>query len=693
MASPTQSQRALKLTTALGDEVLLIEKIFGEEALGQPFQYTVTAVSEGDDFSFDDLLGTVAMVELDQKQSAGTPRFFHGVVSQISHAGYSPAGHSRYELLLVPWLDLARRSSGCKIFQQMTVPEILEDVFGKYSGTYELKLSESYPTRDYCVQYRESDFNFVQRLMEHEGIYYYWEHTQGGYQMILCDSMSTHESVSGYEEVIYRAHDSGVQEENVLTSWSVRHLVTPGVYVMNSYNFESPAPSPNTKLLSKDDKPHSHAQGDWEVYDNPVDYGELSDGERLARIRREEAQVDTKSVVVQTNARGLFPGSVFTPLEVPREDQSGKKYLITAHSFSAEAGLYGVGSGSAGDTYQVTLSAIPVEGCIYRSRRIAIKPTVQGVQTALVSGPAGEEIFVDEYGRVKVQFHWDREGSYDDGTSCWIRVSQVWAGGGWGGMAIPRIGQEVIVDFIEGNPDSPIITGRVYNGESTVPYSLPADMTKTTIKSNSSKGGGGSNELRFEDKKGSEEVYIHAEKDQNNIVKNNETTQVGNDRTENIGNDETITIGNDRTETVGNNENVSIGNNQVLTVGNSRTKQVGVGGEHVVIAGHKEEAIALGSVQAIGINSSQTIGMDSSISVGKNCEITVGKDETIDVGKNFTINAGDSITLKTGKASIVMKKNGDITIKGKNLNIKTTAKMTAKASGNIILKGKKILEN
>lgn len=338
--------------------------------------------------------------------------------------------------------------------------------------------------------------------------------------MVICDVMTAHEAVPGYAELRYRS-EGGIMDRDYLSSWKVRQVVTPGSYTLNSFNFESPNPSPNTKLLSKDDKDHAYPGGNLPVYQYSCDYLDLGEGERLAVIRREEAQAEARTVVANTNARGLTCGAVIIPLEVPRGDQSGLEFLVTATSFKASAGHYGTGTGTGEEGYECTFNAIPAQDCVFRAKRVARIPRMQGLQTAIVTGPPDEEIHVDKYGRVKVQFHWDLDGQYDDGTSCWIRVSQAWAGAGWGAMAIPRIGQEVLEDFVEGDPDQPIITGRVYNGDHPVPYDLPKEKTKTTFKSNSTPDGGkGHNEWRFEDKKGKEQIYMHAQKNMDVRIRN-----------------------------------------------------------------------------------------------------------------------------------------------------------------------------
>jgi type VI secretion system secreted protein VgrG len=434
-------------------------------------------------------------------------------------------------------------------------------------------------------------------------------------------------------------------------------------------------------------------------------------------------------------------GCLFTLLEHPRDDQN-REYLVTSATHTIHSDVFEGSTAAKGqDLYSNSFSAIDSK-TPFRPARTTPKPHIRGPQTAIVVGPSGEEIHTDEHGRVKLQFHWDRYGKSDENSSCWVRVSQVWAGKNWGAMHIPRIGQEVIVEFLEGDPDRPIITGRVYNGEQIPPYGLPANKTQSGVKSRSSKGGSGANfnEIRMEDKKGAEQLYVHAEKNQDNIVENDETTSVGHDRTETVGHNETISIGHDRTEIVANNEQISIGNNRTeqvavnetiaigfnrsVTIGMNKTetiainkaetigaaKELTIGGLYQVSVGAvMNETVALAKTQEVGATKSTTVAGDVSEnynssqstsvandhteSIGKNQTLSIGENQTIQVGKNLTIEVGDQIVIQTGKASITLKKDGTIQISGKDITINGSGKIDVKASNNITMKGQKILQN
>ncbi len=644
MQQPTQKHRTLALETALGRDALLIERVIGHEALGRPFEYRVQAVSTSDTFSFDRLVGTGATIRLEVLHAGAggvKTRYFNGIVSQLAHIGYDQHMMSRYELVLVPWLWFLTRRADCRIFQNKTVPEIVEKVFSEAGfKNYELQLSGSYPAREYCVQYRETDFNFVQRLMEHEGIYYYWKHEKNAHWMIICDAMSAHSPVPDHGPLVYRSKSSGVHEDYYIHSWKLRQRVTPGAYAINSFNFEAPAPTPTTKLLSKSNQKHAHEHGDAEVYDNPGDYYDNRDGERLARIRREEVQTETKTVSGEANARWLSVGSLFATDEMPRKDQNGE-YLATAMSFQAEGGNFTSGTGSGEDLFTCSFSGIP-KSCVFRAAREAVVPRVQGPQTAIVSGPSNEEIYTDEYGRVKVQFLWDREGKFDAGSSCWIRVAQIWAGKGWGAVHTPRIGQEVIVDFLEGDPDRPIITGRVYNGVHMPPYKLPDEKTKSTVKSNSSIGSKGFNEIRMEDKKGSEQLFIHAERNQDIRVKADRFETIGQNRHLVVEKDKLEHVKNNRDEIVDATHKEKIGSDRNLTVGGKQA--ISIGGSHSLTV--KGDAI-----EVFKSNHSETTSGDIYLK-GANVIIEANTNITLKVGGSWIAIAADGVKMSGPTATV-----------------------------------------
>jgi type VI secretion system secreted protein VgrG len=458
---------------------------------------------------------------------------------------------------------------------------------------------------------------------------------------------------------------------------------------LTDYDFEKPSASLRASVSGK--------QKD-EVYDYPGGYIVKAEGDRYARVRLEQKEAERELARGESNVPAFTCGHKFDLTDHPIRALN-KSYHLLRVRHTATMPNYGTGEGTYdyANSFDAIPSAIP-----YRPPLATPRALMSGTQTAVVVGPAGEEIYVDKFARVKVQFHWDRQGKKDEKSSCWVRVSSVWAGKNWGFIQIPRIGQEVIVDFLEGDPDQPIITGRVYNADQMPPYALPANMTQSGTLTRSSKGGTGANanEIRFEDKKGSEQLFIHAEKNQDIEVENDETHWVGHDRTKTIDHDETTHVKHDRTETVDNDETITIGGNRTesvakdegITITGNRNESVGKN-ESISISGNRTETVGKDEAVSISGKRDVSIAKDDALSVEAARKVQIGKDYTLEVGKKLVINVADEISIKTGDAVIVMKKNGDITIKGKNITLQGSGKITGKADGDVVLKGSKVTAN
>jgi type VI secretion system secreted protein VgrG len=520
-----------------------------------------------------------------------------------------------------------------------------------------------------------------------------------------------------------------VLEEDIIHRWQMEQELRPGKYALTDYNFETPSTSLAANVNST---VNIGGNGKFEVYDYPGEYLKKAEGDQLVKLRMEEEEAPHLVVSGSSTCRAFTPGYRFD-LEGHYNQAMDASYVLTAVQHAATVGAnYPARGAEVGESYSNHFTCMPYD-VPYRPLRVTPKPIVQGPQTAVVVGKGGEEIWTDKYGRVKVQFHWDREGKRNENSSCWIRVSHPWAGKGWGAVAIPRMGQEVIVDFLEGDPDQPIITGRVYNAEQMPPYELPANQTQSGIKSRSSKGGSTDNfnEIRFEDKKGSEEMYIHAEKDQSTVVENDQTIAVGHDRAESIQRDRSLEVGRDKSEKVGRNKtvlvngyheekiykdmSVMVGSNLTEMVAINYAETVGVAMELSVgaalaisVGAEMTETVGLNKSQSIGKTKDITIGDSMILQVGKNVSETISENQTIEIGKDLKetiggehhetvkkdymvkakkilIVAEDEISLKAGSAELIMKKNGDIMIKGNKINVK--------GSGDVIIKGSKIKGN
>ncbi len=730
-----------QIKTPLPEDALRLSSCVARESLSVLGDMDVAVLGKDPNISADKLLGksvTVSVIMRDQ-----TTRELSGYVTRFTQSG-TEGSYYVYQMTVRPWLWMLTRTADCRIFQDLSVPDIVKSVFSDHPvADFEFKLFRSYRKWNYCVQYRETDFNFVARLLEHEGIYWYFEHAKGKHKLVLVDSSSAHDSTPGHGTLPYHGNMGQTPPDiDCVNHWAVSREVEPGKVVLTDHDFERPS----TSLKVEKARTRSYDLSDAEVFDYPGGYTQSADGTQYAENRMDELQSDFEAFHGAANTVGLRAGHTLKLQRHPRDDQNAE-YLVTSTTLQIQHPGYESDAGHA--VFQCDFGAIAT-GQQYRPTRRTPKASVNGPQTAVVVGPSGEEIFTDKYGRVKVQFYWDRRGTKNEKSSCWVSVSHPWAGKNFGVIHIPRIGQEVVVGFLEGDPDRPIIIGRVYNAEQMPPWELPANATQSGILTRSSKGGSyaNANAIRFEDKKGSEQLWIHAEKNQDIEVENDETHWVGHDRrktidhdetvhvkhdrTETVDNNETITIGVNRTESVGRNETISVGSNRSVSVGASETKTVAMQRSHAVgvnesIAIGAAQEVAIGAYQTVSVGASQdiTVGSNQSTSVGADQSATIGANRTVEVGKDlktvvaknevreigearttkiakddkwqvgkkFYLEAADEITLKTGDASIVMKKDGTIEIKGKDITITGSGKIGVKASGDMVLKGSKIAQN
>jgi type VI secretion system secreted protein VgrG len=512
----TQVNRAMQIFTPLDENVLLLTGLRGAEGISRPFRFDLDLISSQRDIGFDQIVGKSVTISI--ILPGGSTRSINGIVTRFAKADAGVSSPDAkvsypYGATIQPAFWLLSLTGDCKIFQNLSVPDIVESILGEHGITYKTDLG-SYAKREYCVQYNESDFTFISRILEEEGIFYYFEHGNGSHTLVLVDQNSKIPPCPNLAIANYRLNVSGTTDEDLIISLDSEQRVGPTRFALEDFNFKTP----NTDLEAKAPAAQKLTDKDLEIYCYPGYYDTKPEAMRLVDMRMEEEEAHGAEITGSSHCKALQSGYQFVLKDYYRESMNDKSYLVTAvwHTVSQSF------EEGAGFEYTNSFSCIPI-AVKFRPLRTTHKPVMQGAQTAIVVGPPGEEIYTDEYGRIKVQFHWDRIGKKDDKSSCWIRVSQPWAGPGWGAMTIPRINQEVVVDFLEGDPDRPLITGTVYNGLNKPPYPLPDEKTKSTLKSDSSKGGGGFNEIRFEDKKGSEEIYVHAEKDYNTYVKNNTT--------------------------------------------------------------------------------------------------------------------------------------------------------------------------
>lgn len=608
----TQTHREIQVTSVLPVDVLLFRRMQAFEGLSQLSEYTLELYSERGDLNINDLLATPMTVAVDLPK--GGSRYFSGHVSHFSVTGCQ-GRYATYTAVVRPWLWFLTLASDCRIFQALSVPQILKQVFAPYSiaDVDTSGLSGSYPALTYCVQYRESDFNFVSRLMEREGIYYFFKSAAGRHTMVLADSYGAHSPAPGYTQVRFRpSDDPAIRHSEVIYDWRMSGEVAPGGYTLQDFDFERPA----ANLLAKSTLAGDYPQSRHERYDYPGQYTERKHGETYARSLIESAHVGTCRVTAATGARGLFPGALMTLVEHPRSEQNAEFLVLEARYSVSSAPYEPTPADDRAPLFTCEFVALSCQQP-FRAPCLARKPLMHGPQTAIVVGKQGEDIWTDKYGRIKVQFHWDREGQRDENSSCWIRVAQGWAGKRWGSLYLPRIGQEVVVSFLEGDPDRPLVTGSVYNADTLPPYALPENATRSTIMSRSSKGGGGYNELRFDDKKGAEQVFLHAQ--------NNLDQRVLKDSLEWVGGDRHTKVDKDLCEQVGGDRHSS--------VGGARNEKV-------------EGALSM------------TAGADMILAGALKAGVSAGTDVYIKGGMNVVIEAGAGITLKVGSTCLNITPGG-----------------------------------
>ena len=644
------------LTTPLGPDKLLLKGFKGSEGMSRLFRFDLDLLSADPNIDYTQIIGksvTIAVTQAD-----GTPRYFNGIISRFGQAGADETFTS-YHAEMVPWLWLLTRTADCRIFQNMTIPDIIKKIFTDLGfNDFTDSTKGTYASLDYCVQYRETAFNFVSRLMEEYGIFYFFQHAQGKHTLVLGDDPSACANCPGQDQFRFYFETHAVLDVDVVNGWHAEQELRTGKCTLTDYNFETPG----TSLLSSTatiDAVGGNSQ--YDTYDYPGKYLNKSDGQSLTKIRMQEEEAVHLVIHGTSDARSMVSGYKFTLTEHYREDMN-TSYLLTDIEHIAHTSGYGSRRGTVEEQYSNSFRCIPAS-VTFRPLRVTPHPTVMGPQPAVVVGPSGEEIYTDQYGRVKVQFFWDRVGQNNENSSCWIRVSQLFAGKGWGAMFLPRIGQEVIVDFLEGDPDQPLITGRVYNADQTTPGALPDEMNVSGWRTHSTKGGGDhdANVLAFDDKKGSEVFYMRAEKDMAVRVQNNEDTHVMNNQT--------ITVDNDRTETVTKgNESVTIKQGtRTHTVFGKESLTVQSGNRTVEVQqGNDDHKIDMG-------NRSVTISMGND-----SLDISMGNQTTnVDLG-SISTTAMQSITLTVGANSITIDQTG-VTISGLMVTINGTATISQSA--------------
>jgi type VI secretion system secreted protein VgrG len=660
----------MSVKTPLGTDVLLLQRVTGVEAVSQLFRFQVDLLAKSTDkVKFDSILGQSVTVTLDMP-AVESKRYINGIVSRFSQGGRRPTADGSstftcYTAEVVPQFWKLTRNHQSRIFQQISVPDILKKVLAGLTVSYQLQ--GQYKPRDYCVQYRESDFDFASRLMEEEGIFYFFTHSDGSHQMVVADTPQSFADVPGPTSLIYEWVEGGTRTEDRVHRWEKSQMLRSGRYRLWDSCFELPGKNlesvrPTLGSVQVGTVNHNLAVGnsDLEIYDYPGGYAQrfdgispgggdrssdtqniFPDGTRTVGIRMQEETAAAVVLEGDSTCRQLVAGGKFT---LTRHFDGDGAYILTRVDHLADIGDAYV-TGNVESTYINAFQCIPA-ALPFRPERTIPRPRLSGTQPAVVVGNPGDEIFTDKYGRIKVQFPWDREGKNNADSSCWIRVATPWAGTQWGIIHIPRVGQEVVVAFEEGDPDRPIVVGSVYNAQEMPPYTLADNKTQSGYLDRSTLKGSSDNfnQLRFEDKKGSEEVYFHAEKDFNRVVENNDTLKVGFDKKDQ--GDQSIQIFNNQTLKIGD-PSASDGS-QTITIYKDRTATLQTGNETLTIEqGNRSVTIQMG-------NDSLTISMGN-----QTTQVSLGSSST---------QAMQSITLTVGENSITIDQTG-ITLQGMMINI------------------------
>ena len=641
-----QSTRFISIKTPLGDAIA-ITAFSASEELSRLYTCEMELTSTESSIDAGQIIGKNVTITVEVSDSQ--KRYLNGFISRFT-ADYGDGDVTTFRAEMVPWLWFLTQTADCRIFQDKSVPEMLEQIFQDLGfSDYELsEIKQVHDKHEYCVQYRETDFNFVSRLMEQEGIFYYFRHEDGKHTLVLADQIAAYKDLPEKEVECPTSEGSSPITDHI-TSWAHHYAFVSGRWAQTDYNFETPG---NSLMTNSSTKVKLSEAAKYEIYDYPGEYPAKGHGDRETKYRMEEEELSYDTVRGTSTCRTFAAGGKFLLTKHSCGTEANKSYVITSIQHSASGVAYGTGGGAPPLEYTNSFVCVP-SSVVFRPARTTPKPIVSGIQTAVVVGPAGEEMYCDKYGRVKVQFHWDREGQKNEESSCWMRVAHNLAGKKWGFFSIPRIGQEVVVDFLEGDPDRPLIVGSVYNAQQMPHYSLPNEMTKSYIKTNSTKGGDGYNEILFEDKKDDERLYLHAQKDLDVRVRNDSKARTYGNAHEIIGWEKDGQKGGDLRMMIYQDQHLNVKRDDIAHIeGNAKLL---VGNGEAANGGNVDIFIEKMKTESIGEGSDLTVGGPCRQKIDGKLSQTVSGDVQIKAGGNIAAESGpvNEIHLKGGMKVII----------------------------------------
>ncbi|TWD55467.1 type VI secretion system secreted protein VgrG [Agrobacterium vitis] len=685
-----QASRVLNVSSPLGDDQLLPERLTVEEGVNRLFDITLSVRAKREAIKAEELIGKLVDVSLEIRQGEfdedGVRRPFNGLVTNLSEGPPVTRGLRSYTLTIRPQLWLLSRRSDCRIWQNMTSMQVLETLLSEHglpAASY-APMHKKPPEREYSVQWNETDLDYLLRRFEEDGLFYWFEHEVGVHRIKVSDHKIAWSQPSASAEGVDKVRlAQGSSDRNHINEWMRQLAFIPGQRAGADWNFETPSTVPLNVTPSLIQMPGAKQR---ELYEYPARISDVKEAEQAETFRMQAVEADHERVTGKSNVRFLEAGRRFTPYEEPHPEHKYEEHVITRITHWAVDRSYETTENEP--EYRNEFEAIPSRVPL-TPHRDTKRPRIEGAQVAIVAGPEGEEIHTDQYGRIKVWYPWDRRAKKDGSDTCWVRVAQNWAGGQWGGQIIPRIGMEVMVAFIDGDPDRPLVTGVVPNPKNPVPYDLPANKTKSVFRTNTHKGKG-FNELSFEDEAGREQIFLHAQKDLDSHVLNDARERVEVDKHQHVGNDKTSFVGGDQEQVVAGNMSIAVGQNKLTEYLLSRTLNVfgkfsdfmeklripdpfnfAKGNFQLFVEKNKSEVVLAGSSEIVGVAKSTVVGNLHQTTVGKKMSVIVRGRSDEDVGRIKNINVGEQFTIRVGEnVMISMSKEGDFVVQAKRIIMK-----------------------